>query len=650
MSSIERDLITSPVYGEVSPRLATNVFADQELKAGLRKAYNVMISRNGEVVSRPPTHDVCDIGVEAGITARSFQFRLPSGEFLLLTFTYQLCTIRSSSTGTTLLTFTTDWDATDIEPMDGCNYENDMIFVTPAKEPMLLQYDPDAQTFDWATLASKKAGTDDPPWHATQEWPISVSFMIGRFVLVSKRHYYGSKAGDVLNWDIKVTTAAGDDVVTPSSAFSFNIADDLDSGFEWVRGGQMVFGGSPAGVWMMSNLSTPVNTQNPEIKNYSSIGCYGVPAVSITGGELYFCNDGITVKLFAVGPQGYTNQIMNPYSKHFFEEAPPKRMVFQRTPDTIVWILRTDGVLITFTLDEKRRAWTKLELDGEVKDIWLGKSNTREFLYIDIERPNGRRIERFENVDPFYEQIIADQMVYTKVGDAKPIEMTSPGLLGDSGPAIFKVTAHGYENGDIVRTVGIEPTYAYITDKTDDSFQLQLENQQWLTIEVGSDFSVQAASFEFTFPQYKNLEIDVYADGYFYSVEVADDGLVKLPVPGSEIYMGIPYKCYIQPRSFIDIHGNFPATINKIHPRVYKTCALLYGRTEEELSSKNLTSEGEESLLLAGGINYNRCYTGTVRDLAIVGGMDYECSFTLGSTRTPFVMSSCVVEIEVGGS
>jgi len=57
------------------------------------------------------------------------------------------------------------------------------------------------------------------------------------------------KAGDSLNWDLTTVTIDGDVVVTPSSAFSYNAADDIDSGFQWIRGGNMAFGGSPAGTW-----------------------------------------------------------------------------------------------------------------------------------------------------------------------------------------------------------------------------------------------------------------------------------------------------------------------------------------------------------------------------------------------------------------
>jgi len=632
-----KTIITNPIYGEVSPRLAHNVLADPQLKYGLRTAYNIMISRNMEMTSRPPTHDQGAMDDSGGSTLRSFQFRHEDGTFIILTFSnLKLSGVKEDGTAA-FTTFTTTWTSADIALMDGARNEQFMIFVTPGKEPMLLKEV--TGTFTWTTVQSEKTGDDDPAWHSTSDWPISVTFMIGRFLLLSPRHYYGSVAGDSLNWDLTTVTIDGDDVVTPSSAFSYNAADDIDSGFQWIRGGSLAFGGSPAGTWMMSNLEAPLNTQNPNIKNYSSIGTYNVPAADISGGFVYFCNDGVTARIFAVGPNGPINTIVNPYAKHFFEESKPKRMVFQRTPDTILWILLENGTMVTFAMDDTRRAWTRFVTDGFINDIWLCKDNTHEYLYMDVERGSDRRMERIENIDPIAEVFIADGLFSFTADPAKEIE-SHTAYNGDPDPvATYTITAHGFSEDQMLKIIGIEDEdFAIAKGVTTNTFRLIRTDGTSFRMSLGDDFSVRDVLETVTIPHYANKTVDVYADGYFSIKDVDAAGLIVFDAPGSVVILGLPYQCYIAPRSFVDIQEEFIASVNRINPRVYKTRSILYGNDSEHLNEKHLiTPEGDS-------------FSGSVQDLPIKGGMNHECTFYVGGQRTPFIMTSCIIDIEVGAN
>ena len=636
MSLVKNQILSGYTHGEVSPRQAHGLLYDQQLMSSLRAARDVLISRNLEVTIRPPTIDQGALVHTGGAVTRSFQFRLPDGNFTIITFSnlkLEQFVVGSEDTFTPI---TTLWDNTDIAAMDGKQHENDMLFTTPAKEPLLFQLTPGTpDTYALTTVQLGKAGTNDPAWHATSDWPWTVSWMIGRFILLSPRKYYGSNiatsANGVLDWDVVFKTVDGESIVKAGSAFEFDAADDLDSGFHWIRGGSMAFAGSPAGVWMLSNYDNALDATNPNIKNYSSVGTYNVPAADLDGVMAYFANDGVTMKTFAVTPEGPLNVEMNPYAKHFFEDSKPVRMVYQRTPDTILWILRENGTLVSFSGDQKRQAWCLHTTEGTIKDIWLGKDNTNEYLYMDIDRVTDRRVERFGEVDPFLNSYFADGLITEESTGEVPIESMA---AGGSGEGVYTITGHGFSGGEVVRTVGLDDQYAYIVYIDADSFSLERPNLTLIEASLGYAFSIDPAVLDYTAAHLANKTLDVYGDGYYSSITADGSGKVTFEIPASDFAIGLPYTGYIQPRSFINIHGAYKATVNKIQPRLYRTKGIVYGQNGLTDEKDLIPTDGDD-------------FSGSV-ELSIPGGMDHDCTFYVGGRRSPFTMLSCIVELSVG--
>lgn len=634
--SLKREVTITPLFGEISDRMAPSVFGNNELRYGLREAVNVLVSRNMEVAIRPPTHDV---GATPNATtdqvARSFQFRMPDGNFTILTFTALKLTQTVVGSETTFTAITTTWTDADILVMDAAQNEEIMIFVTAAKEPMTLIY---TTSFAWATLESVKTSTNATPWYTDTDWPVSISFMIGRFIAVSPRKYYGSAivAGEQtgLEWDISTKTVDGETLVMAGSAFGFNAADDLDSGFTYIKGGSLAFGLSPSGVWMMSNYTDGLNATNPNIKNYNTEGSYPVKPEDINGTMVYFASDGTTLKTFGVTPEGPINFEINKYSKHIFEYSKPVKMVYQRIPDTILWILRDDDTVIAFTRDETRQAWSHVETLGNVKDIWLGKDNTQEYLYLDVERARDRRIERIQTIDPLDAPYHGDDIVMLSEAAARtPTSETDDGTGGGK----YTIVGHGWSGTELVRLIGVsEYTYGNIVYVDVNTIQIVLPNANYLAYGTGTDFDIRDAVESVTIAHYASQDVDVLADGYLTSLTANDSGVITLNTPASEILVCLPYYAYIQPQSFMNIHLFHKASVSKIFPRVYMSNVLLYGKADtppESLTSVHLDSDG---------------FTGYVPNLPIQSGVDYECSYRIGGKGLPFILVSCFAEIEVG--
>jgi hypothetical protein len=630
-SSIKKGYIISPMYGEISTRRAVDVMRDEKLQMGLRAAYNVLITRNGEVALRPPTNDQGPLNA-SGATARSFAFRTPTGDYTVATFSASQVVIDRPDQTFTPQTIVTTWDSGDVAAMDTAFHEQVLFCVTPAKEPRFLVES--AGTYTWVTVQSVKGGTNDPPWHSTSDWPRSCGYMLSRFIAISKRNYYGSQVktadGAAWDWDLKTTTVDGDTVVTPSSAFSYNAADDSDSGFNWIRGGTMAFGGSPNGVWMLSNYEDGLNAMNPNMKNYNTEGTFNVPPVDALGGFVYFAADGKTLKFFAVTPNGPVNPELNPYSKHLFEEYKPVRMVFQSIPDTIVWILREDGVLIAFAADEVRRAPSRIVTDGVIKDVWICKDNDGETLWLDVERGNDRRYETIDTLDPVYDEFFADGIVATNASAAQ--EVTAVADDG-SGGGEFTIAAHGWSGGELVRLIDLDGyDWGYVVLVDSNTVSVQLPNLSLVPSTVSSGFSIRDAYDEITVPHMANATVDVSYDDFFAELEADGTGKITLPSPGSDVYVGYQYEGWIEPPSLMNIIGFYKGTVNKISPMLYRSRTIRYGNTT--LKEKHLSGDSD--------------YSGVVPYLPIDGGLEYDPSFRVGGRRAAWIMIACEYEIEIG--
>lgn len=634
---IKRQITMAPSLGEVSPRRAHGLLVDPNLRASLREAYNVWVTQNLEAGPRPPTKDMGALPDSGETVCKTVAFHFSTGGFTNITFSALEINQAIVGSETAFATITTTWTATDIAAMDFAQAEDKMCFVTPGKEPMVFTWTGAAYT--WASLQSQVTGaaTTNPPWHAAATtsglWPHSVAFMVARWVFIDHRKEYGSRIGDVLNYDLSTTTVDGDTVVTRASAFGFDAMDDMDSGFMWIQGGSLAFAGSPAAVWMMSNLTDGLSAISPNIKQYGASGAWPVKAVDTDGGMIYFTADGRTAKIFAVTPEGPIHHEINEYSKHFWDTYRPVRMVYQRSPDTIVWILREDGQVITLSIGQKRFSWAELNFDGVVNDIWVGLEDGIEYVYLDITRGDDRRIERFEDTDPLSEDYLLDGMISSDQGAG----VVPTAESDNAGAAAWTVTGHAYAGGELVRTDGIDNAYGYVVVVDANTISIQQPSMALLPYGQGFAVTFYPAILSVTVAHLKNKPVSMFLDGRYSSFTASSAGVITFPTAATVAAIGTSYYAIMQPQSFIDIHGLYPAAVDKITARFHLTSAFLYGKFDtpyDELTSYHIDSDPQSV---------------SVEDLPISGYIDWECSYRIGGTLTPFLLVSCIAQINVQG-
>lgn len=143
-------------------------------------------------------------------------------------------------------------------------------------------------------------------------------------------------------------------------------------------------------------------------------------------------------------------------AQHLFENVTIVEMAYQQMPDSILWLVRSDGVLLSFTYDTAMevRGWAKHTTDGLFKSVCVVQEGTEDAVYVVVERTinsvTKRYVERFANrvaTSPvLMDCAIAQQTV------SGTLTLASVGL--DLSENIFAYTATASANTFVAGDVG----------------------------------------------------------------------------------------------------------------------------------------------------------------------------------------------------
>ena len=137
----------------------------------------------------------------------------------------------------------------------------------------------------------------------------------------------------------------------------------------------------------------------------SAEGSNNVPPLIINDRMLFITKLGDSVRDFAYdySYDSYKGTDQTLYSRHLFQGHKIVDWAYQKSPDEVIWCVRDDGVLLSFTYiyDEKIYSWAKHETDGYVESVASIPGDDKDELFLVVRRAiNGatkRYIERLES-------------------------------------------------------------------------------------------------------------------------------------------------------------------------------------------------------------------------------------------------------------
>ncbi len=127
-------------------------------------------------------------------------------------------------------------------------------------------------------------------------------------------------------------------------------------------------------------------------------GSHGLDPLVVGDTVIYMQSNGQTLRSFAYSfeKDGYTGVDLRIMSSHLFVGHTIVDMAYQQDNDSVVWLVRDDGVLLSFTimLEQEIAAFMRHETDGLVESCCVIPADGFDELWVTVNRDGGRFMER----------------------------------------------------------------------------------------------------------------------------------------------------------------------------------------------------------------------------------------------------------------
>lgn len=237
-------------------------------------------------------------------------------------------------------------------------------------------------------------------WNAANGYPRSVALHEQRLICAGSTGFpqtvWGSKTGEYLNF----TLGTADD-----DAFQFKIASDQVNPITHIAQVKqllaLTYGGEFA---IYGGVEKPITPTNVQVKSQSVFGCNAVHPIRI-GNELYFVQRAgrkVRAMSYNFNADAFGSPDLSVLSEHCTETGVVD-MAYQQEPDSILWLVRTDGVMATVTVDRDQDVigWGRQITDGVFESVAsIPVANGEETWAIVRRTINGATVRYVEKFDP----------------------------------------------------------------------------------------------------------------------------------------------------------------------------------------------------------------------------------------------------------
>ncbi|MDQ8050738.1 hypothetical protein [Luteibacter sp.] len=395
-------------------------------------------------------------------------------------------------------------------------------------------------------------------WSDDKGYPAEVEFFSDRLIFAGTprepQTTWFSKAGSYVDFGRSSPIVDDDAISATLNARQQNAIRELvplDKLIMLTTGGEWRTDGGQDDVLTPTTISFKPQSYN---------GAAQIPALVIGNTALYVQDRGYIVRdiSYQFDIDGYSGGDLTVFSSHLTEGKPIAGWAFQKTPFSVVWVVRTDGVLLalTYMREQEVVGWTPMVIDGFVESVCSVPEGGEDAVYISVRRTiNGvtkRYVERMASrliFDIREARFLDSFLTFDGRGDgAKTMTATAATwLVGDAvtvtasgatfGPGdIGDVVVMGYQAGNNARlriTGYTSPTV--VTAEIDTPIADSLRSVAITDWGLARD----------TLSGYEHLAgrvVGVLCDGFVQDQRtVALDGTVQLDEPGVLVHVGLPY-------------------------------------------------------------------------------------------------------------
>ena len=239
-------------------------------------------------------------------------------------------------------------------------------------------------------------------WNDVDGYPAAVCFYEDRLAFAgtvsSPRGVWMSKAGDYINFGISSPKSEDDDsiqIVLTSRKMS------MIHTLVPMRQALMAF--SEDGVNTISYAESSLTPSSVTQRAESYFGAKPVEPLMVGSQCIYVQEVGGAVRDIGYDyvQDAYSGDEVSLFASHLVNDSSPVEMAFQQSPDSIVWFVREDGVLLscTYMREQKMIAWAKHTTQGYFESVCVIPYANESRLWAAVRRTvNGSTVRYIERM------------------------------------------------------------------------------------------------------------------------------------------------------------------------------------------------------------------------------------------------------------
>lgn len=374
--------------GELSPLMGDRVDFDRH-KDGCITLLNAMCLTQGPATRRPGLRYINDLGAAVGMDVANPVFRLVPFVFNELQ-AYALVFLKKAdgtlvvvfATGDGLvtsggsivsLTLTAGWD---IAKFDWAQTGDDLYIAQSGLSPRIIRR---ASHTSWSLVLPTFTS---PPadWTVSNGYPERVTFHQQRLAfaanILRRQTVWCSKAGSFHDFGVSSP-------LVDSDAVTFTLDSGTQNRIQWILSGKALNVGTLGNEWTVSGgVQTALTPKSILSQRQTNNGSEANKPMLVGLTTLFVERHGRTINEFVYDYSfdSYKTADISILAPHLTDSYSISDWAYQQTPDSIIWCVRSDGVLLglTYQREHKVVGWHRHTTQGEFEAICTIPGTVRE--------------------------------------------------------------------------------------------------------------------------------------------------------------------------------------------------------------------------------------------------------------------------------
>jgi hypothetical protein len=440
------------------------------------------------------------------------------------------------------------------------------------------------------------------PFDGVNDYPAAISFVEERLGFAGTNNdpqtIWLSRTGHYVNMTIN-------EPLTEDSAVTLTIAADQVNAILWLLYTQKLVIGTVGGEWYLSgvNEGEPISPLSYLIRRTSNHGSYNIQPIIMGNMVLFVQREGKKVRqyVYDIVTDSWLAPEVSLLSEHLTRNNTIEDWAYQQAPDSVLWAVRDDGVMIglTWLKEQEVYGWHRHETEGYFESVATIPGSGHDEIWVIVRRTiDGSTVRYVERLMPDLEdETYVHDAFYVDCGLSLDTPLTISGAT-QADPVVIDATSHGFSNGDTISIHEIEGMSELngrrylVANKTANDFELQYEDATdvdgtgFEAYESGGVAHLCVTSIS-GLDHLEGEEVQVLGDGAVQGPQTVSSGAITLNSPAGIVHAGLAYISDIETMrpEFVDDQGTIQGRIkriSKVVARVFATNTIKVGFKDEE--------------------------------------------------------------------